>query len=160
WHVQRVSWRHPDGYREDVGALRAAMTTARDHTGPPSLISLRTIIGWPAPTKQNTGEAHGSALGAEEVAATKRILGFDPEVASPAGEGVVARARGVAARGKALRAQGEESFAAGAAASPDGAALLSRLSARRLPDGWAAGLPRFPADAKGVATRKASGEAL
>jgi transketolase len=160
WHVQRVTWRHPDGYREDVGALRAAMTAARDHTGQPSLISLRTIIAWPAPTKQNTGEAHGSALGAEEVAATKRILGFDPDVSFPVEEDVVAHARMVADRAKRARAEWEQSFAAWAAANPDGAALLSRLSARRLPDGWEAALPRFPPDAKGMATRKASGETL
>ena len=74
WHVQRVSWRQPGGYAEDVGALYAALRAARAETGRPSLISLRTIIGWPAPNKQNTGAAHGSALGADEVAATKRIL--------------------------------------------------------------------------------------
>jgi transketolase len=160
WHVQRVTWRHPDGYREDVGALRAALTAARDRTGQPSLISLRTIIAWPAPTKQDTGEAHGSALGAEEVAATKRILGFDPDVSFPVEEDVIAHARMVADRAKRARAEWEESFAAWAAANPDGAALLSRLSARRLPDGWEAALPRFQPDAKGMATRKASGETL
>src|SRR6266487_5528824 len=160
WHVQRVTWRHPDGYREDVGALRAAMTAARGHTRRPSLISLRTIIAWPAPTKQNTGEAHGSALGAEEVAATKRILGFDPDVSFPAEEETVAHARMVADRAKRVRAEWEETFAAWAAASPERAELLARLSARRLPDGWAAVLPEFPADAKGMATRKASGEIL
>src|SRR5262249_1416292 len=83
WHVQRVSWRHPDGYREDVGALRAAMTTARDHTGPPSLISLRTIIGWPAPTKQNTAEAHGPAPRAEEAPATKPNPASHPALPVP-----------------------------------------------------------------------------
>src|SRR4249919_2684334 len=160
WHVQRLTWRHPDGYREDIGPLREALTAARDNIVQPSLISLRTIIGWPAPTKQNTGEAHGSALGAEEVAATKRILGFDPDVSFPAEEDVVAHARKVADRGKQARADWEESFTSWASANPDRAALLARLSARQLPDGWAAALPQFPPDPKGMATRKASGETL
>ena len=160
WHVQRVTWRHAEGYREDVGPLRDALMAARDNPSQPSLIALRTIIGWPAPTKQNTGEAHGSALGAEEVAATKRILGFDPDVSFPAEEETVAHARMVADRAKRVRAEWEERFAAWAAASPGRAELLARLSARRLPDGWAGVLPEFPADAKGMATRKASGEVL
>jgi transketolase len=160
WHVQRVNWRHVEGYREDIEPLRDALLLARENTVQPSLIALRTIIGWPAPNKQNTGEAHGSALGAEEVAATKRILGFDPDVSFPAEEDVVAHARGVADRGKRARAEWEVSFAAWAAANPERAELLDRLSARRLPGGWTAALPEFPPDAKGMATRKASGEVL
>ncbi len=160
WHVQQVSWRRPDGYHEDVAALYAALMAAREETGRPSFIALRTIIAWPAPNKQNTGEAHGAALGAEEVAATKRILGFDPDVRFPAEEAAVAHARLVAGRAKQLRAGWDEQFGAWATASPDRAALLSRLSARRLPEGWASALPRFPADPKGMATRKASGEVL
>ena len=160
WHVQRVGWRHAEGYREDIGPLADALMLAGDNIVQPSLISLRTIIGWPAPTKQNTGEAHGSALGAEEVAATKRILGFDPDVSFPAEEDVVAHARKVADRGKQARAEWEESFTSWASANPDRAALLARLSARQLADGWAAALPQFPPDPKGMATRKASGETL
>ncbi len=160
WHVQRVSWRHAEGYREDIEPLRDALLLARENTVQPSLISLRTIIGWPAPNKQNTGEAHGSALGAEEVAATKRILGFDPDVSFPAEEDVVAHARMVADRGKRVRAEWEETFGAWAAAHPGRAELLARLSARQLPEGWAGALPEFPPDAKGMATRKASGEVL
>jgi transketolase len=160
WHVQRVSWRHAEGYREDIEPLRDALIRARDNTVQPSFISLRTIIGWPAPTKQNTGEAHGSALGAEEVAATKRILGFDPDVAFPAEEDAVAHARKVTDRGKQLRAEWEETFTAWADANAGRAGLLARLSARRLPAGWDASLPQFPPDPKGVATRKASGATL
>src|SRR5690606_38091115 len=78
WHVQTVDWRRPDGYHEDVRALYDAILTAKAETGRPSFIALRTIIGWPAPNKQNTGKIHGSALGADEVAATKQVLGFDP----------------------------------------------------------------------------------
>jgi transketolase len=160
WHVQRVDWRHPDGYREDPGALYRAFLAAREETGRPSLIVLRTIIAWPAPDAQNTGEAHGAALGEEEVAATKRVLGFDPDVTFPAEEAALAHARQVAVRGKQARAAWDEQFAAWSAANPERAALLERLAARRLPDGWAAALPVFPADQKGVATRKASGEVL
>jgi transketolase len=160
WHVQRVSWRTPSGYHEDVAALDAAFTAARAHTGAPSLIALRTIIGWPAPTKQDTGAAHGSALGADEVAATKRILGFDPDVSFPVEDEALAHARKVTDRGKRARAAWEESFAAWSAAHPDRAELLSRLSARRLPAGWAKALPVFPPSDKGIATRRASGKIL
>jgi transketolase len=160
WHVQRVSWRHPDGYHEDVNALQHALITAREHTGQPSFIALRTIIAWPAPHAQNTGEAHGSALGAAEVAATKAILGFDPAVSFPAEDTAVAHARKVADRGKRLRAEWDESFTAWADAHPEQAGLLDRLSARRLPEGWTDALPSFPADPKGMATRKASGDIL
>jgi transketolase len=160
WHVQRVNWRRPDGYHEDVDALYAALLAARDHSGAPSLISLRTIIGWPAPHKQNSGEAHGSALGAPEVAATKEILGFDPAVSFPVEDEAVAHARQVAERGKHAHAAWDERFAAWSAAHPEASALLDRLTAGRFPDGWADALPSFPPDAKGVATRRASGKVL
>jgi transketolase len=160
WHVQRLDWRRPDGYAEDVQALYRALIAARDHHEAPSLISLRTIIGWPAPHKQNTGEAHGSALGADEVAATKRILGFDPAVAFPAEDEAVSRAREVGDRGKKAHAAWQDSFTAWAAANPRVRALLGRLSRRQLPDGWASALPSFPPDSKGLATRKASGKVL
>ncbi|HEY7432168.1 MAG TPA: transketolase [Streptosporangiaceae bacterium] len=156
WHVQRVDWRKPDGYHEDVEALYRALVAARDHAGQPSLIALRTIIAWPAPNKQNTGAAHGAALGAEEVAATKRILGFDPDVAFPEEEETLAHARKVADRGKRLHAGWEEPFRAWSDRNPDRAALLERLLARRLPEGWSGALPQFPPDPKGMATRKAS----
>jgi transketolase len=160
WHVQRVNWRQPGGYHEDVDALYQALTAAREHTRKPSLISLRTIIAWPAPHAQNTGAAHGAALGEAEVAATKEILGFDPAVTFPAEDAAVAHARKVADRGKRLRAEWDESFAAWADANPGGAALLDRLRAGRQPDGWADALPTFEPDAKGMATRKASGAIL
>ena len=160
WHVQRVDWRHETGYSEDAEALYQAFQNARAHTAGPSLISLRTIIGWPAPHKQNTGAAHGSALGADEVAATKEVLGFDPAVDFPVEDEVLAHARRVADRGKQLHAAWEERFAAWAQASPDRAALLDRLTARRLPDGWTRVLPEFEPSAKGVSTRAASGQVL
>ena len=160
WHVQRVSWRQSGGYHEDVQALYDALLTAREHTAAPSLISLRTIIGWPAPTKQNTGAAHGSALGADEVAATKQILGFDPAVSFPIEDEAVAHARQVGDRGKLARARWDEAFGSWASANPDSKTLLDRLRARRLPDGWTSVLPEFPADAAGLATRSASGQVL
>jgi transketolase len=136
------------------------MITAREHTGQPSLISLRTIIAWPAPHAQNTGAAHGAALGADEVAATKEILGFDPAVSFPTEDAALTHARKIMDRGKRLRAEWDESFGAWTDAHPEQAELLDRLRARRLPEGWTDGLPTFPADAKGMATRKASGEIL
>ena len=161
WHVQRLTWRTPEGgYHEDVEALYRAFLAAREHTEAPSLIALQTIIGWPAPHKQNTGAAHGSALGVDEVRATKEVLHFDPDVDFPAEDEALARARQVAERGKTARAEWEGDFAEWAAADPERKQLFDRLAARRLPDGWAAALPTFPPDAKGIATRKASGEVL
>ena len=161
WHVQRLSWRTGDGgYHEDVPALCEAFEKAKAVTDKPSFIALRTIIGWPAPNKKNTGAAHGSALGEPEVRATKEILNFDPDVTFPAEEDAVSRARQVAERGKALHAEWEESFNSWAAKNPERRALFDRLSARELPAGWADKLPSFPADEKGVATRRASGNVL
>jgi transketolase len=160
WHVQRVSWRTPDGYVEDAGALDRAILAAREQTARPSLISLRTIIGWPAPTKQDTGAAHGSALGAQEVAATKKILGFDPGVDFPAEDEAVSHARKVAERGKRAHAEWDEAFAAWSQANPDRRKLFDRLAEGKRPDNWTAALPDFPPDPKGMATRKASGEVL
>ena len=90
WHVQHVTFRQPGGYHEDPEAVYRALLTAREHTEAPSFIALSTIIAWPAPNKQNTGAAHGSALGADEVAATKEILHFDPEVSFPVEEEALA----------------------------------------------------------------------
>jgi transketolase len=160
WHVQRINWRTADGYHEDPQALYDALTAARAERGRPSFIALRTIIGWPAPTKQNTGKAHGSALGATEVATTKELLGFDPEQSFVVSADVLDHTRAVIARGRAEHAAWRERFEAWATANPQRKALFDRLSTRALPDGWTAALPQFPADAKGMATRKASGEVI
>jgi transketolase len=161
WHVQRLSWHTADGgYHENVQALYDAFEAAKAVTDKPSFIALRTIIGWPAPNKQNTGAAHGSALGDPEVAATKEILGFDPAVKFPAEEEAVNHARLVAERGKALHAEWEESFQAWARANPERKALFDRLAKRELPEGWTDVLPVFPADEKGTGTRRASGKIL
>jgi transketolase len=168
WHVQTVDWRPgPAGsgrYQEDVPALHRALLAARAETGRPSFIALRTIIGWPAPTRQNTLQAHGNALGAEEVAATKRILGFDPAVDFPADDEVLDHARAVRDRGKQAHADWQDLYHAWAAAHPQGLALHQRLATRTLPEGWTDRLPAFPASADGkpasMATRAASGKVL
>ncbi len=79
WHTQRVDWTRTGEYIEDVAELHSALLAAKAETSKPSIISLRTIIGYPSPKKQNTGKIHGSALGKDEVAALKEALGFDPE---------------------------------------------------------------------------------
>jgi len=164
WHVQHVDWRAGDpakgDYHEDVEALYAAILAAQAETDKPSFIVLKTIIGWPAPNKQNTGKIHGSALGAEEVAATKEILGFDPNESFAVDEKVLEHARQVVARGLQARAEWQQGFDAWAAASPEAKQLFDRISAHKLPDGWHEKLPEFPADAKGIATRAASGKVL
>ncbi|HEY8473647.1 MAG TPA: transketolase [Natronosporangium sp.] len=164
WHVQTVDWRRGPAdsgtYHEDIEALYQALLAAKAETGRPSFIALRTIIAWPAPNKQNTGKAHGSALGAEEVAATKRVLGFDPAVDFPVEPEVLAHARQVADRAKQARAAWQEQFDRWAQANPERKALYDRLATRSLPAGWADALPTFDADPKGMATRAASGKVL
>jgi transketolase len=161
WHVQRVDWLGTDGsYEEDVAALDKAFRASVKETERPSFIALRTIIGWPAPHAQNTGKAHGSALGAAEVAATKKVMGMDPELSFVVPDDVLAHGREVVARGREARAAWQEGYDAWAAANPAGKALHDRLGTRTLPDGWADAVPSFPADAKGLATRKASGDVL
>jgi transketolase len=164
WHVETVNWRkgHPeDGeYHEDVEALNAALERAKAETDRPSFIALRTIIAWPAPTKQNTGKSHGSALGKDEVAATKKLLGFDPELSFAVDDKVLAHAREVVDRGRAAHAEWQKSFDAWATANPERKALYDRMATRTLPEGWTEALPVFPADAKGIATRAASGKVL
>jgi transketolase len=160
WHVQHVSWVTESGYEENVQALYDAIEAAKAVTDKPSLIVLRTIIGWPAPNKQNTMAAHGSALGDAEVAATKEILGFDPAVTFPVEEEALNRAREVAARGKALHAEWDAQFAVWEKENPERSSLFARLSSRSLPEGWEAALPVFPPDAKGTGTRRSSGKVL
>ncbi len=154
WHVQHVD----DG--EDLAAVDRALAAAKAEAGRPSLIVLRTIIGWPSPNKQNTGAAHGSALGEDEVRAVKELLGFNPDNTFDVAADVLAHAREVAERGKQTHADWQQRFEAWRADNPDGAALLARMTTRSLPEHWADTLPTWDADTKGVATRKASGEVL
>jgi len=159
WHTQRVDWTRTGEYKEDVQELYSALLAAKAETSKPSIISLRTIIGYPAPKKQNTGKIHGSALGADEVAALKEVLGFDPAKSFQVDQEVLDHARQVVERGAAERKEWEESFAAWQEANPEGATLLQRLEAQELPEGVDAALPVFPAG-KDVSTRAASGKVL
>jgi transketolase len=140
--------------------LLGAIEAARAETGRPSIVVLRSIIGWPAPTKQNTGKAHGSALGDAEVAATKKLLGFDPERDFVVEDEVLARAREVGERGRVLHQEWQASYKAWRSANPRNAELLDRLCEQRLPDGWTDALPVFEPDPEGLATRAASGQVL
>ncbi|NGN67464.1 transketolase [Streptomyces sp. A7024] len=157
WHVQRVPAKENGDL--DPEALFEAMKAAQAVTDRPSFIAARSIIAWPAPNAQNTEAAHGSALGDEEVAATKRILGFDPEKSFEVADEVLAHAREVGERGKQARKAWEETFQAWRSANPERAAEFDRIQANELPDGWEKALPSFEAG-KAVATRKASGEVL
>ena len=156
WHVQTVDWKKSGEYVEDVAELYAAIEAAKGETDKPSLIILRTIIGWPSPGKQNTGKIHGSALGADELAATKKVLGFDPEQSFAVADDVIAHTRSLAQRAAEDRAAWQESFDAWAAANPERKALLDRLLAADLPEGIEGALPSFEAG-KDVSTRAASG---
>ncbi|MFC5184644.1 transketolase [Actinomadura harenae] len=159
WDVQTVDWTVNGEYEENAGRLAEALEAAERETARPSLISLRTIIGWPAPNKKNTGKIHGSALGADEVAATKKIMGMDPERSFEVAPEVLEHARGVVERGRAAHAEWDERYQAWRKANPDKAALFDRISRRELPEGWRQSVPAFPAG-KDLATRAASGEVL
>ena len=161
WHVQVLDWTNGGTeYVEDVPALWDALQEAEAVTDRPSMILLRTVIAWPAPNAQGTGASHGSALGADEIAATKQILGFDPEQHFEVPDEVLAHTRALVERGQSDEKQWREGFDAWAEANTEGKALLDRLQTRTLPAGWDESLPVFEADAKGVATRKASGGVL
>ncbi|MGK5627373.1 transketolase [Streptomyces sp. URMC 123] len=157
WHVQRIE-QSPNG-DFDVHALYAALKAAQAETERPSMIAARTIIAWPAPNAQNTEASHGSALGEEEVAATKRVLGFDPEKHFEVADEVLAHARDVVARGRDAHSRWKKQFEDWRTANPERAAEFDRIDAGRLPEGWEKAIPVFPAG-KAVATRKASGEVL
>jgi transketolase len=159
WHVQTVDWRSSEPYVEDVEALWAAIQAAKAVTDKPSFIVLKTIIGWPAPKKQNTGKIHGSALGKDEITATKALMGFADEPFAIDDE-VVKHAQQAVERGKAAHAEWQTAFDAWAAGNAEGKKLFDRLAAKKLPDGWTDALPEFPADEKGLATRAASGKVL
>ena len=148
-------------YDEDVQALYDAIEAAEAVTDQPSFIVLHTIIGWPAPNKQNTGKAHGSALGADEVAATKKVLGFDPEQTFEVADDVLEHTRRPSTAAGARSADWDERVRRLGGGQPGSARRCSTgCATRTLPDGWDDALPTFDADAKGVATRKASGDVL
>lgn len=149
WHVQTVE------SGEDVVAIEEAVRDAQQETERPSFIRVKTVIGYPAPTKMNTGGVHGAALGDDEVAATKEVLGFDPEKTFHIDEEVLAHTRKLGERGAEKHAQWQEKFDAWAADNAENKALFDRMSARALPENFDAELPLWePGDA--IATRKAS----
>lgn len=158
WQVLEVDW-CADGYHEDLPALFAAIQAAKAERTKPSLIILSTIIGWPSPGKQNTGGIHGSALGAEELAALKRVLGFDPEQHFAVAPEVIAHTRTLSSRANEDRAAWKADFRAWAEANPERKALLDRLQAGTLPAGVSEALPVFEPGTS-IATRAASGKVL
>ncbi|NLZ58097.1 MAG: transketolase [Corynebacterium sp.] len=141
---------------EDVAAIEAAVEEAKKDTTRPTFIRLRTIIGYPAPTMMNTGASHGAALGADEVAATKEVLGFDPEKHFHIDDEVIAHTRALSERVAEQKAAWQAKYDEWAAANPEAKALHERLITRALPEGFADNLPTWEPDAKGLATRKAS----
>ncbi|MFE9819018.1 transketolase [Streptomyces sp. NPDC005773] len=157
WHVQRVD-QLPSGDL-DPADLYKALLAAKAETERPSFIAARSIIAWPAPHAQNTEASHGSALGDDEVAATKRVLGFDPEKTFEVADEVIAHTREALDRGREAKAEWEKTFAAWRTANPERAAEFDRISAGELPEGWEDKLPVFE-PGKGVATRAASGKVL
>ncbi|MBG6058714.1 transketolase [Cryobacterium sp. MP_M5] len=159
WHVQTVDWKKTGSYVEDVQALNDAIEAAQGVTDKPSLIILKTIIGWPSPKKQNTGKIHGSALGADELAAVKVILGFDPEQTFEVADEVIEHTRKALDRGAAAHSEWDAAFRVWAEANPERKALLDRVLSGELPEGVEAALPVFEGGTE-VSTRAASGKVL
>ncbi|MCX3063802.1 transketolase [Streptomyces beihaiensis] len=157
WHVQRIT-PLADG-DIDVKALYEALVAAKTETERPSIIAMRTIIAWPAPNARDTEASHGSALGADEIAATKRLLGFDPEQSFVVEDEVIAHTRAALDRGAEAHAAWDKELAAWRTANPERSALLDRVVAGRLPEGWEQALPAFETGTK-IATRAASGKVL
>ncbi|WGH93666.1 transketolase [Auritidibacter ignavus] len=160
WHVEEIDWTAGGDYVEDTRSLYQAIVAAKAETQRPTLIILRTIIGWPSPTKQNTGAIHGSKLGPEELAGLKHALDVDPEQHFHIEPELLERAREVKHRNGQYRATWDEALAVWRAANPERSALYDRLIARKLPEGFAEEFPVFDADQKGIATRAASGQVL
>ena len=159
WHTQVVDWRKTGDYHEDIEELYNAIQKAKSVTDKPSLIKLRTIIGWPSPKKQNTGKIHGSALGAEELAGLKTALGFDPEQSFQVAPEVIAHTRGYQAYADQVRAGWEAQFDAWASENADKKALLDRIQRGEAPAELEAALPVFEGGTE-VSTRASSGKVI
>jgi len=160
WHVATVDWLEGGEYKENLKALLDAMEEGRKVTDRPTFIQLRTIIAWPSPTKQNTEGAHGSALGTDEVAALKKVLGFDPDKSFDVDPAVLEHTRGLRERGAAAQAEWQQGFDTWAETNAEGKDLYDRMVDDELTPGWEEALPSWDADPKGVATRAASGSVL
>jgi transketolase len=143
----------------DREALEEAMLKAVAEQTKPVLIRLHSVIAWPAPKAKGTPESHGSALGADEVAETKRILGLDPDQTFIVPTDLLNHARKVKERGSMTYSQWQEKFKVWQTANPEQAALLSRITDKKLPNDWSNSLPQFGTD-KEVATRAASGKVI
>ncbi len=154
WHVQYVE------DAEDVVALHAALVAAQNEVDRPSLIRMRSVIAYPAPNARNTAAAHGSALGAAEVAATKALLGLDPDKNFDVPPEILEHTRLSLSRGRALRESWTARYDDWASTNPAGHALHDRLLARQLPKGWESAIPTFAPSPHGLATRQASGTVL
>ncbi|GAA1468336.1 transketolase [Nocardiopsis exhalans] len=159
WHVEEVDWTATGEYVEDVDALYQAILRGKAETERPTFIRLRTVIGWPSPNKQNTGGIHGAAIGADEISATKEILGLPDE---PFGveDAVIEHTRKALDRGRDAHAEWDRALHAWRKGAEEHGELFDRLQSGKLPEGWEKSLPTFEASDKGVATRKASGEVL
>lgn len=158
WETFEVDWTQGD-YKEDVSALYDAVQRGKQNKEQPTFITLKTIIGWPSPEKQNSGKIHGSKLGAEEVAGLKKALGFDPAKNFDVPENVLAHTRSLLTRGKSQRQAWEQEFSRWSSANPKGAESLTRLQKGELPQSIEASLPTFDAGEE-IATRAASGKVL
>lgn len=159
WHTQVVDWKKTGNYVEDIEELYNAIQKAKATTDKPSLITLRTIIGWPSPKKQNTGKIHGSALGAEELAGLKTALGFDPEQTFEVAPEVFAHTRGYQAQADQARQAWQASFDAWASENADKKELLDRVVSGAVPAGLEGALPKFESGSS-VSTRVASGKVI
>ena len=160
WHTQTVDWKKTGNYKEDIAELYEAIQKAKAVTDKPSLITLRTIIGWPSPKKQNTGKIHGSALGAEELAGLKTALGFDPEQSFEVTDEVISHTRNNASsRAATARAEWQAKFDAWAAKNANHKALFDRVQSGAAPAELATALPTFESGTE-VSTRSASGKVI
>src|SRR5699024_9474850 len=160
WHVQRIDWLQTGDYVEDTKALYEAIINAKKETDKPSLISLRTIIGWPSPKKQNTGGIHGAKLGTEELAGLKEVLGFNTDEHFVMDDALLDHARTVGQRSAEYRKSWEAAFQSWRDENPDAAKLYDRLVAGDLPEGFDEAFPTFEASDGSMATRAASGKVL
>ncbi|MFM6979835.1 MAG: transketolase [Micrococcales bacterium] len=158
WHTQVVDWKKTGEYHEDIEELYRAIEKAKSVTDKPSLITVRTIIGWPSPKKQNTGKIHGSALGAEELAGLKTALGFDPEKTFEVDPAVLQHTRNNDRLAHEKQAW-EASFDAWASENPERKKLLDRVVAGEVPTELEASLPKFEGGTE-VSTRAASGKVI
>ena len=159
WQTIEVNWRKETGYVEDIDALYGAIMAAKKNRDQPTLITLRTILGWPSPTKQDTGKIHGSPLGTEELAGLKLALGFDPEEHFAVAPEVLSHTRQLAQRAKDERAAWQKGFTKWQQGNPDSAKLFDRLASGELPTDLEASLPEFSSGEE-IATRSASGKVI